>query len=129
MPAIANIVLKDAATTPVSHTFAPANAAGSGAEWADRSPGIASAYPVLSHQVRKASQPAAANRILMGLNVPVTAVVDGVTKVVRNSSLSIAINCAQDSTEQERKDLIAYAQDLLANASVKQTVQNIEPFY
>lgn len=129
MPAIAALTINDGAATPVAHIFAPVTTDGAKGQFADRSSGIAAAYARLNHEVRAAAQPGAANRIIIGFSVPVTAVVDGVTKVVRTSSAQVAINCAQESTEQERKDLLAYVANCLGLASVKQTVQNLEPFY
>ncbi len=129
MPAIAAIAINDGAASPVSHTFNVVSTDGARGKWADRSPGIPTGFLTISHEVRNASSPSAAERIIMGFNVPVMATADGVTSVVRNSSAQVTLNLSPSSTEQERKDLLAYVANFLANASVKTSVQNIEPFY
>lgn len=129
MPQLAAITINDGATTPVAHTFNPVVATQGRSRVADRSPGVPSGYLTIDHEVRQPGSPDAAFRVIMGFNIPVTAVVDGSTQVVRNSSAQIQINLSQESTLQERKDLLAYMANYLANTTVKDTVYNIEPFY
>lgn len=129
MPAIAALTINDGAATPIAHTFSPVATNGSKAEWADRSPGIPAGYLTLSDEVRKPTGPGTAHRKIVGLNAPVTATVDGSLKVVRNSSAQVILNFAQDSTVQERKDLLAYVSGYLGNADVKLSIQNIESFW
>jgi hypothetical protein len=66
---------------------------------------------------------------LLGYEQPTTAVVDGVTKRVRLSSAQVTFNFAQDATDQEKKDLVAYVTNSLSNATVKPTLYNVEPFF
>jgi hypothetical protein len=61
--------------------------------------------------------------------MPTVATVSGVDTVVRFSSAQVILNFAPDSLLQERKDLLAYVANQLANANVKTSVQNLEPFY
>lgn len=129
MPAIAALTIKDGATTPADHTFSPVSTNGSKAEWAERSAGSPAGFFTLSHEVRKPASAAAANRVVIGFNMPTMAAVDGVQTVVRNSSAKVELNLSSLSTEAERDNLLAYIANVLANADVKKTVKNIEPFY
>jgi hypothetical protein len=65
----------------------------------------------------------------MGFMTPVVATVDGSDTVVRYNSGQIVLNVNPQSTLQERKDLLAYMANTLANATVKTSVENLEPFY
>jgi hypothetical protein len=65
----------------------------------------------------------------MGFNIPTVATVDGVDKVVRNSSAQVILNVHPEATLQERKDLLAYVANFLDKADVKTSVNNLEPFY
>jgi hypothetical protein len=65
----------------------------------------------------------------MGFMTPSVAAVDGSDTVVRYSSAQVVLNVHPDSTLQERKDLLAYVSNFLANATVKTSVENLEPFY
>lgn len=129
MPAIAALSINDGASTPVAHTFNPVSTTGARASWADRSSGLPSGYLTLTHEVRQPGQVGSAYRIIIGANNPVVADVAGVDQVVRNSSAKVELNFSALSSEQERKDLLAYVTNFLSNASVKTSVQNIEPFY
>lgn len=129
MPAITALTINDGATTPVSHTFGVVSTNGAKGEWAERSSGSPAGYFALTHEVRKPASAAAANRVIIGFNMPTMATIDGVSTVVRNSSAKVELNLASLSTEAERKDLLAYVTNVLSNADVKKTVQNIEPFY
>lgn len=129
MPAIAALVLADGQTTPANHTFAPVTTTGSHAEFADRAPASPAGYLGIIHEIVKPSTPTAAYRVKMGFNLPVLATVGGVPTVVRNSSAQVIFNFAQLSTEQERKDALAYVKNMLANASVVTSIKDIEPFY
>lgn len=129
MPALAAIAINDGATTPVAHTFAPVSTNGAKAEWADRSPASPAGFLGLSHEVRRPVSANAAQRVIIALNVPVMATVDGSPVVVRYSSAKLEMNFSNLSSEQERKDVLAYVKNFLANATVATSIQNLEPFY
>lgn len=129
MPAIAALTINDGATTPVAHVFSPVSTNGAKAEWADRTASMPTAYLTISDEVRKPATATAAYRKITGFNNPVVADVNGVDTVVRNSSAQLTLNFAPTSTIQERKDLLAYIAGWCANADVKESIENIEPFY
>lgn len=129
MPAIAALTIKDGASTPVDHTFSPVTTNGSKAEWADRSPASPAAFLGITHEVRRPASATAAQRVIIGMNIPVLETINGVATVTRFSSAKVELNFANLSTVQERKDLLAYVKNFLAQASVVTSVENLEPFY
>jgi hypothetical protein len=129
MPAIAALVINDGQGSPVAHTFSPVSTNGSKAEWADRSPTIPSGFRQINHLVEAPNGSRTVHRMSFGYMVPVVATVNSVDTVVRYSSGQVILNIHPDSTLQERKDLLAYISNFLANATVKTSVENIEPFY
>lgn len=129
MPAIAALVINDGQGTPVAHTFSPVSTNGSKAEWADRSPTIPSGFLQLNQLVEAPNGSRTVHRITVGFMIPVVATVNSVDTVVRYSSAQLVLNIHPESTLQERKDLQAYVANYLANATVKTSVENIEPFY
>lgn len=129
MSAIANVVLNDALATPVAHTFGPVTTDGSLAKWADRSPGIPSGFRILSLEVVPPSGNRTTHKSTVGLYNPTVATVNGVDTVVRYSSFKLEFNIHPDATLQERKDLIKYAREALANAIINASVESLEPAY
>lgn len=129
MPAIATLSINDGLATPVAHSFAPVSTDGSKAQWADRSPTIPAGFRTISFEVAPPSGNRTVYRGTMGLMNPTVASVNGVDTVVRYSSAQVTLNIAPDATLQERKDLLAYVANFLGNASVKTSVENLEPFY
>lgn len=129
MPAIAALSINDGQTTPVAHTFSPVRTDGSKAQWADRSPSIPSGYRLISHEVSEPNGSRTVHRLTFGFMFPVVATVNGVDTVVRYNSAQVVLNVHPDSLLQERKDSLAYIANFLANATVKTSVENLEPFY
>lgn len=129
MPAIAALSINDGLSTPVAHTFAPKSTNGAKAEWADRSPTIPAGYRLISHEVADPNGSRTVHRLTMGFMFPVVATVDGVDTVIRYDSAQVVLNIHPDSTLQNRKDALAYVTNFLSNATVKTSVENLEPFY
>jgi hypothetical protein len=129
VPAIIALVINDGAASPVAHTFNPVTTNGSMAKWADRAPGVPSGYLQLSQEVVGPSGARTTHKVTMGLMVPVMAVVSGVNQVVRYSSGQLVLNIHPDSTLAERDDLLTYFANLCNHASIKTSVENLEPHY
>jgi hypothetical protein len=129
MPAIATLAINDGQAAPVSHNYDPVTTDGSQAKWADRSPTIPSGFRTISHEVLPPANGRTVHKITCGFYIPVVATVAGVDTVVRYSSGQVVLNVAADSLLQERKDLLAYVANFLGNATVKTSIQNLEPFY
>jgi hypothetical protein len=129
MPAIAALTVADGQATPANHTFGIITADGKSGKFADKSSGIPAAYIRITDEAREPANASGAYRRLVSISLPTTAVVDGVTKVVRTSSAQLVWNFAQDSTDQERKDLVAYALNFSGNATVKASIWGLDPWY
>lgn len=129
MPAIGNISVNDAETTPVAHVFSPVTTDGATAKLANRVATTPAGYETLSIEVRNPTSATAAYRVVLKSNDPVTATVDGSDVVVRNSSAELTFNFSQLSTSQERLNLLKMMSGLLDHATTKSVVQNLEPIY
>lgn len=129
MPAIAALTINDGLASPVAHTFSPKTTNGTKAVWADRSPSIPAGYRTISHEMLEPNGNRTVNKVALGFMCPVVASVNGSDTVVRYNSGSITLNFHPDSTLQERKDQLAYMINTLSNASVKTSVENLEPFW
>jgi hypothetical protein len=123
------LTIADGASTPVNHTFTPQSVDGGKAQFFDKVSGIPAGYSRLDHEVRMAKSTTGAHSVLLGYLFPVMATVNGVATRVRVSSAQVRLNYAQDSTDQERKDVVAYVINSLSNATLKPTLYNIEPFF
>lgn len=129
MPSMAAITIADGAATPVDHVFNPSGQYGARAEWANRAPSIPAGFETLTHEYVKPATSTAAHRIKIGMNLPTVATVDGSLQVVRNSSLQLVFNVSQQSTAQEREDLITLLINLLNDGDVFSSVQDLEQFW
>lgn len=129
MPAIATLTLNDGQATPAAHTFAVQGTTGLKATWLEKSAGVASGYIKLTDEYREAKSSDGANSRIIGIEFPTVATVNGVTSRVRLSSASVRINYAQNATDQERKDLIAYLIGILNGTTSKAAIYNLEPWY
>lgn len=129
MPAIAALSINDGQATPAAHTFAVVGTTGQKAVWADKTGGIPVGYVKLTQEVREAKSSTGAHSVIFGYELPTVSTVSGVNTRARVSSAQVRFNFAQDSTDQERKDLVAYVINSLSNASVRPSVYNIEGHY
>jgi len=129
MPAIATLSINDGQATPVAHSFAPVTTDGSRAQWADRSPTIPAGFRTITQEVLPPNGNRTVNKLTWGFMVPVVATVGGVDTVVGYNSAQVILNIRPEATLQERKDLDAYVINTMSNASMKTSVENIEPFY
>jgi hypothetical protein len=131
---MASLTLADGQATPVSHTFGVGTVQGSQdqletkATWYERNASILSGYFRLTHAIRQPASSKQSARLIATLSVPVVTTVNGVPTVVRTSSLKLECNFAQDSTAQERWDMISYLLSFAGKTEFKTSVQNMEPF-
>ncbi len=128
-PAIAQLVIADGAASPANHNFDPVTTDGSLAKFADRSATIPAGYATISHEVLPPSGNRTTYKITEGFMVPVVATVNGVDTVVRYSSGQVILNVHPDSLLAERKNLRAYMSNFLAHATIKTSIENLEPIY
>lgn len=119
MAQISTFTVNDGAGTPVAKTFTINDRDGSKSTFRSSDSTLVSGQKVFNHDVRLGKTGTAANRALVSLNYPVEAVVDGSTKVVRNSTAKLEINHAPDATEAERQAFVGLFLNQLANADIK----------
>jgi hypothetical protein len=129
MPAIGNIVINDAATTPLAHTFSPVTTDGQTGQLANRAAAIPSGYEKLKMEMRPPSSPTAAYSLLVDMTNPVVGTVDGAQTVVRSNNGNLRLNFGPQSTVQERKDQLKLWQNLLGHATTIAMVTDVEPLY
>lgn len=139
MSAIANIVINDGQTTPASHTFAPVTIdAASVAKWADRSGGISVGFPQLTYSLKNPSKDSKAYKLTAKVVLPVLEQTSPSTSTGIQPAPTVAYNLVANvelvlperSTLQDRKNLLAYVRNYLANAAVITAgVENYEAVY
>jgi len=127
MSAIANIVINDGQATPVSHTFAPVTIDAQGvAKWADRSGGISVGFPGLSYSLKSPSGNSKSYKMTAKVTLPVLEQTSPSTStgiqpaptVAYNLIANVELVLPERSTLQDRKNLLAYLRNYLANATV-----------
>lgn len=129
MPAIADISILDAATTPVAHVFAPVSTDGSKAELANRAASIPGGFEKLTLEMKAPTSSTGAYRLNWAFTYPVVAAVNGVDTVVSSNSANGTINFSQSSTAQKRKDIVKMISGLFAHATVVTMAEKVEPIY
>lgn len=139
MSAIANVVINDGQATPVSHTFAPVTIDAQGvAKWADRSGGISVGFPTLSYSLKSPTGSSKSYKMTAKVVLPVleqtspsTATgIQPAPTVAYNLIANVEMVLPERSTAQDRKNLLAYVKNYLANAAVITAgVENYEAVY
>lgn len=138
MSAIAPLVLADGQATPVNHTFNPVNIDSAGvAKWADRSGGIALGYPVVTLSSRQPTAQSRNYKVTAKVVVPVLDITSPSTGTGIQPAPSKAYDvwCNIDfvlperSTLQQRKDILAYVKNFLANANLSAAITDFESIY
>lgn len=131
MPAIGTVAISDGQSTPVSHSFDPVTTTGNESRYADRSGGIAAGYPLLQISQKDPSNGSRNFRMQFNIVLPtvVTDPVSGANTVTRTARFNGEFVLPEGSVLQERKDILAFAKNLLANAVTTAVVQNLEHVY
>lgn len=136
MPAFSNIVINDGLGTPVAHTFAP-DSDKSGAEYADRVSGVPVGFGRITIRVKKPQGAATTHRVHMKIETPILETVSAQNaqgyvaqpRVAYKPMCNIEFTIPAQSVLQNRKDLLAYAKNLLANSLTTSLVENLEDIY
>lgn len=146
MPALAAITINDGAATPVAHTFNPSGPDKNGVNYLyDRSGGIAIGFPAISIDLREpapatAGRSSSSERVYRATAKVVLPVLE-VTSASTGTGIQPAPTKAYDvvfkaefilperSTLQNRKDVMAFAKNLLATSVLTSLVQDLESIY
>lgn len=133
----ASIVLTDAASTPVNHTFHFLKQEGNVLHWRDRTQAIAAGQNKLTVSQRVADKAARAYKVSWRLEAPTLAQTSASTSTgiqpaptVDHSNLfSMDFVLHERATLQERKDLLSMARDLITEAIVSGQVNDLDLIY
>lgn len=129
MSAIGQIGLFDGQTTPQQKTFNVVTAQQGNtvpAQWADRSAGTYNGFRTATLLVRRAVN-SNSTKVTIRIKDPV---IDGATGATKYTSLvDITFTLPDASTLQNRKDIQAYAKNLLSQVVIDDAVQNMSPAY
>lgn len=138
MANIANIVLNDAAATPVAHTFAPAIAEAGRAVFEDRVTGVYIGFNKLTLTLsRPTGQPQSATRNLTlsikietpKMEVVSNGTVSGIAPAPTVSYRPVAelkVTMPERAALQDRKDLQKFMREVLANSFVTDMFEKYE---
>lgn len=137
MPQVANIVINDAAATPVAHTFGPARQSGDLYEWHDRAPGVAAGFQKISVLTRFGSSSNAGQKVTIKFTCPTLAVTapNSGTGVQPNpvaaytTLATVEFLLPNASSLQNRKDILAYVKNALANTQIAAMIENLDAPY
>ncbi len=138
MSAIAALTIADGKATPVTRTFAPVNIDSQGvARFADRSGGIAIGFPMISQSLRAPANGAKNYRLTVKVVVPVLEQTSPSTATGIQPAPTKAYDMAftgefimpERSVLADRKDLLAFVKNYLANAVVTAAVNDFESIY
>lgn len=138
MAAIAPLSISDGQTTPVVHSFGPVNIVDDVAKWADRVGGIAIGFPQITFSLRSPTKGGSrAYKMTAKIVLPVLEVTSPSTATGIQPAPTKAYDLLgniefvlpERSTLAQRKDLLAYCQNVLANAVIANGVQNFESVY
>lgn len=135
MAVIAIINLLDGQATPVSKTFVPFSTMNGDlpAIWYEKSAGTITGFRKITLSIRQA---ASATKVRFVISDPVLAsvaagcCVDSNTPIVSYTDLAnIEFSLPKGSTVANRKDILAYAKNLLANAVATSAIVDLEPVW
>lgn len=137
MPAIGNITINDGATTPVAHTFSPVGISGDVAKFADRSGGISLGFPQITIS---SVAPTKTSRLYKARIKVVLPVLENSTGTASNGfapaptkaydlMADMTFILPERSTQQNRKDLLAFVKNLLAHATPTSVIQDNDAVY
>lgn len=138
MAAIANIVINDGLATPVAHTFAPAKTQADLALLEDRVSGIYIGYNKLTFSLQRPN--GASNSANRNLKLSIKIETPKLETVSNNTYSGIApaptvsyrpvvevfATIPERATLQDRKDLLAFAKNALANVFVTDAFEKYE---
>lgn len=137
MPTFGNVVINDGQGTPVAHTFAPVNLIGNAANFADRVGGISVGYPTILISLTPPSKTSRLYKARLRIVVPTLETISNSTMSgiapaptkAYDSTVDMMFFMPERSTLSDRKNILAYAKNLLAHATVTSVIENNETVY
>lgn len=136
MAQIAAIVINNGAATPVARTFSPQDATMQMASWIDRTGGIATGMPMLSLSAKFADSTSetSVTRINGKIALPIMEVISNNTnsgyqplpKVAYTGYGRFEFSLPGRMTLDQRRDVLAFLRNFLANAAITSSVEGFE---
>jgi hypothetical protein len=133
MSAIADVVLADGQATPVNKTFSVQDCTSQLATWEDRTSGIGVGMPAVTLSLTKGQT---SNKVVAKVVLPVMKAITGsdggytpAAAVAYQLVGKVEIVLPTQATLQNRKDILAFTKNFLANAFAVSAVQDFaRPF-
>lgn len=130
MAAIANIVVPDAAATPVNHTFVPQKVTGDVASWTEKSAATPQGYWTLVNSFKDPATGGKVYRLQYSMAMPVLKSytdLSGNPVTVVDYTLRMNAECLIPvaSTLQNRKDLRKLFVGILGDAQIVDQIENL----
>jgi len=138
MTAIAAITLADGQATPANHTFNPTRIDAQGvAKWVDRSGGIALGFPSVSFSMREPQKGSRNYKVTAKVVTPVLEVTSPSTSTGIQPAptkayeliTTVDFSIPERATQQQRKDMLAYVKNFLANGVMTAAINDFEQVY
>lgn len=129
MPALAAITINDGATTPLAHTFSPVTTDGWLAQLQEKV-GIPKGQATLSVSVRPPASGSPMYKARVQIKLPNLAVdSNGRQTVAYTNLVTMEFLSHEEATDQNRKDMLAFAKNALAHATLNTVLLSNEPIY
>lgn len=134
MSAIANIVVPDAAATPVSHTFVPQKVEGNTARWTEKSATVPAGYWTLAGSLRDQVNGGKTYRHTLEFNVPKLKTYtdpggNNLTVLDYVHRCKIELILPDLGTLQDRKDFRKLIVGILGDAQFVDMIENLNHSY
>lgn len=137
MPIFTALTINDGQATPVAHTFSPKTLIGTEAAYVDRVGGITVGFPSVTVNSTPPTKTSRLNKVRLKVVMPVLEVVNAATyngiTPAPTKAYDMTFDCMfflpERSSLAQRKDILAYAKNLLANALTTALVETQETIY
>lgn len=123
------LTINDGANTPVAKTFAPVAVAPDLSIFAEKSASASAGFLKLQIGTSFANGSRNTNRIDVSFDMPITEVVEGISKVTRTGRFKGYFVIPDSMTTAERSNLRAFLANALDNAQVVAVIKDLDPLY
>lgn len=123
------ITINDGQVAPAAVTFNPESVTPGLSSFADRTSGVAVGYRRLTVSNTFAKGKSVVNRAKLGIEYPVTSLVNGITTVAYTLRCNVDVILPEQATDAERKNLYAFVKNALAHALITGAMRDLDPLY
>jgi hypothetical protein len=129
MPARATIAINDGETVPAAHSFTPQGGDAYSTSYQEKVGLTSAGWKGITHVIQPPTGQRTTHKAEVSGFIPTEASVGGVPTVTGSASFKLTLNFPPNLSLQERKNALAYLKNWLANATVTQSIVDLEPFY